>query len=89
MSLRVKQTGSRWAITPVLDKRLAIGNPEAVPQHNKQLVLFRFSTNVEQLENRGYRPTAHWFEKQLRMCLASVEIPVSYQSLVAIVVFSW
>ncbi|MEI7462193.1 MAG: hypothetical protein WCK15_22595 [Pirellula sp.] len=31
----------------------------------------RLSTNVEQLENRGYRPTANGVEKQLRMCLAS------------------
>ena len=29
----------------------------------------RFSTNVEQLENRGYRPTANWYEKHMRICL--------------------
>ena len=31
-------------------------------------------TNVEPLENRGYRPTANWVEKQLRMCLAAIAI---------------
>ncbi|MEI7461198.1 MAG: hypothetical protein WCK15_17460, partial [Pirellula sp.] len=25
----------------------------------------------EQLENRGYRPTANWVEKQVRMCLVA------------------
>jgi hypothetical protein len=25
------------------------------------------------LENRGYRPTANWFEERMRMCLAKIQ----------------
>ncbi len=34
-----------------------------------------FSTNVEQLENRGYHPTANWYEKHMRMCLVERREP--------------
>jgi hypothetical protein len=27
------------------------------------------------LENRGYRPTANWVEKHLRMCLEPIPLP--------------